>query len=147
MDVRVADDFLKACNESFGFLVTDHGFQLGTLEVDSSIRFATVSYVAKHVAIECVFDETESWVEVKVARVVNGKRPVEYSTDSTGRRVRENLYSLLVERGVRDFGPRGKRPSSMPHSEMFRIKLSKDADLLRRHGAEILQDAASVLDT
>jgi hypothetical protein len=147
MDSRIANEFLEACNESFGFLVSDFGFQPGTLEVDSQIQFATVSYVGKNLAVECIFDERESWVEVKVARVKNGVRPANYSTDGAGRRVRENLYSLLIESGVREFGPRDPRPSSKPQNEMFRIKLAKDANLLRKHGKEILQDSSTLLDT
>lgn len=147
MNTRIAEEFLDACNQAFGFLVVNHGFQPGILEINPTIHFATVSFVGKNVAVECVFDENESWVEVNIVRVVNGARPADYSTDSTGRRVREGLYPLLVRRGVRGFGPREEGLSKKPLKEMFRIRLSKDADLLRKHGAYILSDSPDVLDT
>jgi RHS repeat-associated protein len=146
MDTTIADEFLDACNQAFGFLVTDHWFRPAILEIDAKIRFAVVSYLGKNVAVECVFDENERWVEVRIARVVNGARPVDYSTDNYGRRVRISLYPWLIERGVRGFGPREEALSNMPLSEMFRIRLSKDAHLLRKHGADIIADSPKVFE-
>jgi hypothetical protein len=147
MDARIAKEFHDECNLAFGFLATDHGFKPATLEINPKIHFATVSFVGKNVAVECIFDDNESWVEVKIARVVNGARPTDYSTDSTGHLVREGLYPLLIRRGVRGFGPRDEGLSKKPLKEMFRIRLSKDADLLRRHGADIVSDSPKVFAT
>lgn len=144
MDSNLANEFLDACNHAFGFLVSDHGFQPATIEVNSRIQFVTVSYTGRNVAVECIFDKNESWVEVKIARVLNGVRPADYAVDSSGRRVRESLYPLLIRRGVRGFGPREKGLSEKPIGEMFRIRLGKDADLLKRHGADIIGDSPDV---
>jgi hypothetical protein len=92
MDPRIANEFLDACNRAFGFLVTEHDFQSAALEIRQEIHFAVVRFVAANVAVECVFDQRESWVEVKIVRLVNGAVPIDYSTDSAGRRVREGLY-------------------------------------------------------
>ncbi|MGQ0385075.1 MAG: hypothetical protein ACT4UP_10400 [Gammaproteobacteria bacterium] len=144
MNVEIANQFHDACNAAFGFLVTDHGFQSAILEVDPKTHSAVVSFLGKNVAVECVFDEIEAWVEVKIARVVNGARSVDYSSDSAGNRVRESLYPLLVRRGVRSFGPHDKGHSATSFQEIFRTRLSKDADLLRMHGTDIINDSPQV---
>lgn len=144
MDIQIAKEFHDACTAVFGFLVANHGFQPATLEINPRIHFATVSFLGRHVAVECIFDQNESWVEVKIAQVVNGARAGEYSTDSTGHRVRESLYPLLIKRGVRDFGRRNGKPSKKSLSEMFRIRLSKDADLLKKYGEDIINDSQQV---
>jgi hypothetical protein len=145
MDPGTANEFLAACNEAFGFLVTNHGFKPAALKIDSQIHFATVSFVGRNLAVQCIFDQNERWVEVKIARVENGAPTTHYSTDSSGRLVRESLIALLIRRGVRGFGStvRGDL-SKLPLNDMFRIKLSLDADLLRMHGADILADSSSV---
>jgi len=145
VDAQIANEFLRACNASFGFLVSQYGFGDAVLDIDTKIGFATVSFTAKNVAVECIFDEREAWVEVKIARVCNGQRPATYSIDVTGRKVRESLYPLLLRKGVRDFGPRPVKQTGTLQ-EMFQRRLSKDANLLRKHGAEVLSDSATVLD-
>lgn len=119
----------------------------GKLEIDNQIRFATVSYLANNLAVECIFDENEAWVEVKIARVKSGLRPADYSTDSDGNRVRESLYPLLIKRGVREFGPRERQLSAKPLNEMFRIRLSKDAELIKKYGQKIVEDSPVLLDS
>jgi len=144
MDAAITKDFLDACNEALGFLVVDHGFHPAILEVDDKIHFATVSYQGKNAAVECIFDQSEHWVEVKIARGEDGARPVDYSIDSSGRRIRVELYTLLIERGVRGFGPRVEGLSKKPLSDMFRIILFKDADLLKKHCQDVITDAPRI---
>ncbi|MEQ1878038.1 MAG: hypothetical protein ABL958_15450 [Bdellovibrionia bacterium] len=146
MESRVADEFLSACNRAFGFLVNDPDFRAGTLEVDEEIHFATVRYLGKNVAVECIFDQNESVVEVKMSRVVNGITPAEYSTNSAGRRVREDLIEFLMRRGIRGFGFRKERLSIKPLTEMFQIRLSENADLIKKYGSEIMQDSATLFE-
>lgn len=120
MDIHIAKEFQNACNAAFGFLVTDHGFQPSTLKINPRIHFATVTFLGRHVAVECIFDQNESWVEVKIAKVVNGATTGEYSTDSTGHRVREGLYPLLIRRGLdtdqpTDWRGGSERRGTTPH--------------------------------
>ena len=59
MATTIANEFLRACNRACRFLVTDHRFQPGILDIDWKIRFADVSYLGKNVAVEYVYDENE----------------------------------------------------------------------------------------
>lgn len=52
MDRALANEFLAACNNAFGFLVEEHGFKPPSLEIDDQIHFAIVSYLARNVAVE-----------------------------------------------------------------------------------------------
>jgi hypothetical protein len=145
MDKHAAQHFQLECERAFEYLVRSYGFSPATTEVDDQIHFVTVAFKGKNLALECIYDERESWVEVKVARVLNGVRATEYAVNSQGERVRERLLKLLLERGVRSVGLKDEALGTRPLNEMFRIKLSAYADLLRAHGKDILEDSARAL--
>jgi len=65
MNLELTKIFFDECSKAFAFLVTEHGFKPPTLEVNPSIHFATVTFMGTNLALECIFDEREAWVEVK----------------------------------------------------------------------------------
>lgn len=146
MNPEITKKFFEECNKWFGFLVLNHGYRAGVLDVDRTSRVATVSYVGRNLAVQCVFDEKENWTEVDIARVSGGKILNDHATNGQVGRMHEGLYPLLIRQGVRDFGPRDQKLSEQPLEELFRLRLSKDADLIRRFGGEILSDSSSLLD-
>jgi hypothetical protein len=95
MNADLARLFFDECSKAFAFLVTDHGFKPPTLEINPSIHFATVTFMGTNLALECIFDEQESWVEFKVARVINGLKAQDYAVDQNGNRVRDSLFLML----------------------------------------------------
>lgn len=146
MDTELVTQFREACDAAFGFLVDEYGFQPGVTEVDWQIRFVTVRYFGKNLAVECVFDERERWVDVNIARVVGGRTAPAYPDRDAHGRLREGLVAHLLRKGVRNFGPRVPGLASEPVLGMFQKKLSIDAGLLRKHGASILEDSFEALD-
>jgi hypothetical protein len=145
LDKRAAQKFELECERAFGFLVTSYGFAPATIEIDTQIHFVTVTFNGKNLALECIYDERESCVEVKVARVLNAVKATEYAVNAQGERVRERLLTLFLERGVRSVGLKDEGLGRRPLDEMFQIKLNVYADLLRVHGKDILADSAAAL--
>ena len=104
MNLELTKIFFDERSKAFAFLVTEHGFKPPTLEANRLIHFATVTFMGTNLALECIFDEREAWIEFKVARVVNGEKAQEYAVDQTGNRVGDSLFLMLHKRGVRKFG-------------------------------------------
>jgi hypothetical protein len=145
MDVDLAQTFFDECKKTFAFLVKAHEFTPPTLEIDPTIHFATVTFMGRNLALECIFDERENWVEFKVARVVDGVKTLEYAVDQKGNRVRDSLFSMLQRRGVREFGLKSQDLATQEVREMFRIKLAAYASLLQKYGKDILDDSPNAL--
>ena len=145
MNAELAEAFFDECSKAFAFLVRDHGFKPPTLEINPSIHFATVTFMGTSLALECIFDERETWVEFKVARVVSGVKAREYAVDQNGNRVRDSLFSMLQRRGVREFGLKSQNVAELKVQEMFRVKLAAYASLLQKFGKDILDDSPSAL--
>jgi hypothetical protein len=144
MNTQLAHMFLDECFKAFAFLVEDYGFTPPVLNMNPSISFSTVTFVGTNLALECIFDERENWVEFKVAQVIDGVVAQSYAIDKKGQRVRESLFSLLQRRGARNFGLQEKDLSSVSTLEMFKAKLAAYAELLLKYGQDILSDSASV---
>ena len=145
MNAGLAELLFDECSMAFAFLVTDHGFKPPTLEVNPAIHFATVTFMGTNLALECIFDEREIWVEFKIARVVNGVKAQKYAADQNGNRVRDSLFLMLKRRGVREFGLKSQHLAKQGTAEMFRIKLNAYASLLRKYGKDILADSPTAL--
>jgi hypothetical protein len=137
--------FFDECSKAFSFLVTDYGFKPPTLQTDDLTDFVTVTFMGTNLALECVFDEREAWVEFKVAQVMQGVKARDYAVDQNGNRVRDNLFLMLQRRGVRDFGLKSRGLAKRAIPEMFRIKLNTYASLLRQYGKDILADSPTAL--
>src|SRR5207249_11855553 len=84
MTLELTKIFFDECSKAFGFLVTEHGFKPPTLEVNRLIHFATVTFMGTNLALECIFDERDAWVEFNVASVVNGEKAQDYAVVLTG---------------------------------------------------------------
>lgn len=101
-----AKEFLHACDEALGFL-RGYGFSNPMFSGEAAARNGTTRFYGKYLAVECIWDSVEQAVEVKVARLRDGKPPGEFAMDANGRRVREHLTTLLVRRGVETSNSRG----------------------------------------
>lgn len=117
-------------------------------EVNDNVHFCFVTFVGKHLAIECSLDGREGDIACIIARVVDGKRATFYDAidelDETGARVRVHLDSLLRRRGVRErlLTPSGQ----LPLRERIKVRLADFAMMLRKHGQEVLSDSPTVFD-
>jgi hypothetical protein len=143
MDQQLANYFFEETSRAFAFVVSEHSFATANLQVDDKIDFAFVTFMGKNLAIECILDEREADVDCKIVRVVEGKKATHYAVDESGVRVREGLASLIRRRGIRErlFERVGERDI------LARIKITLDdfALMLKKHGAEILNDSPTAL--
>ena len=143
MDQQLADYFFDEASRAFDFLVKDYSFAPPQLEVDNKINFATVTFMGRNLALECILDEREADVSCKVARVSGGKKTPYYAVDDNGVRVREGLFHLLQRRGVRE--SLFTKVGGLELRERIRITLGDFAQMLKKHGQNILADAPDAL--
>jgi hypothetical protein len=143
MDQQLANYLFDEASRTFGFLVKDYSFAPPQLEVDNKINFATVTFMGKNVALECILDEREADITCKVARVVDGKKTPHYAVDENGVRVREGLFHLLTRRGVRE--KLFTNVGGLELREKIRIGLADFMQMLKKHGQDILADSPDAL--
>lgn len=143
METQLADYFVDEASKAFAFLVNEYSFAPPRLEINDKIHFATVTFMAKNLAVECILDEREEDITCKIAKVIGGKPASDYEFDDNGERVRDGLYNLLVRRGVREqlITPVG----GLEFRERIRIKFADCAQMLRKHGQDILADTPTAL--
>ena len=144
MDYDLANYFFEEASKAFAFLVDEYSFAAPQIESNENIDFTIVTFLGKHLAIECILDQREDDIDCKVARVINGKKTSHYSVDENRVRVREGLYSLLRRQGVRD--RLFRRVQGLELRERIKVTLSDFAEMLRQHGNAILSDSAMALD-
>lgn len=140
-----ADAFIEEAARALGFLSDQHGFNPPSTEFDRRAANVTVTFTKGGVAVEASHDLREGDVEVKVARLENGRRPKAYQVDREGRRCRASLVEILVRRGVREFGLESPKKEEIP-AERFNRLLSRYASLLQEHAADILSGSAEPLE-
>lgn len=143
MDKQLATYFFEETSKAFGFVVNEHSFDAPQLLVDDQINFAFVTFMGKNLAIECILDEREDDVSCKIARVIDGRKTIHYAVDERGERVRESLYSLLVRRGIRE--RLFTKVGGLALREKIKITLNDFASMLKKHGAEVLNDSPMAL--
>ena len=147
MDKQLANYFFEEVSKAFAFVVTEHSFAAPQLQVDDKINFAFVTFIGKNLAIECSLDEREGDVACTIARVIDGKRTTHRDAiderNEQGTRVREYLSSLLKRHGVREhlFTRIGGRELR----DRIKITLADFAQMLRKHGQEVLNDSPTAL--
>ena len=143
MDQELAEFFFAEAARTFGFLVQDYSFAPPELEVNNKIDFATVTFMGKNLAVECILDEREADITCKIARVIDGKKTTHYAVDENGVRVREGLFHLLQRRGVRErlFTKTG----GLELHDKIKTTLSDFAQMLKEHGGDILADSPGAL--
>ncbi|MHB0916124.1 MAG: hypothetical protein ACYC5A_11050 [Thermoleophilia bacterium] len=136
--------FMNEAEKTFEFLVSEYGFSKPILSVNRRINFTFVVFMGRNIAIECILDKRERYVECKIALVENGEKTSHYAVDETGARVREGLFSYIKQRGVSQF-PFEKIDSDDLKDEI-RIRLEDYAQMLRQYGEEILKDSPAVFE-
>jgi len=147
MDKQLANYFFEEASKAFAFVVTDYSFAAAQLDVNDKINFAFVTFMGKNLAIECSLDEREGDIACTIARVVDGKKATHRDAiderDEHGARVREYLSKQLQRRGV---GERlFTRVEGIELRERIRITLADFAQMLRKHGQEVLSDSPTAL--
>ena len=143
MNRELANYLLERAANTFAFLVTEHSFAPPTLETDERINFVTVTFKGRNLAIECIFDERESDIDCKVARVVDGKKTDAYAVDENGVKVREGLASLLRRRGVRQ--KLFRDVSQLDLKERIAVTLADFADMLKTRAEDVVNDSPNAL--
>lgn len=136
--------FFDEASKAFAFLVNEHYFGAAQMDVDRKINFATVTFLGRNLAIECIIDEREGDVTCKIARVIDGRKTAYYSVDDKGTRVREALSSILKRRDVR--GRLLTSVGGLDFREQIKITLADFARMLREYGQQILDDSSAALD-
>lgn len=140
-------DFLMECERAFAFLVREHRFT--EPQVDCSLPgLAFVTYGKGEVGVECVLEQRDDDVSVRIVRLRNGKRPTAYRKDEDGTVVRELLTQLLIQRGVRDIGfPQPAEVMSITKRRAtYRKALEGYARLLQNHAQDVLDGSERILD-
>jgi hypothetical protein len=143
MNKDLANYFFEEASKAFAFLVRDYGFAPPRLEINDKINFAFVTFMGKNLAVECILDEREEDITCKIARVIGGKPSNDYEIDNKGLRVREGLFNLLRRRGVR--GRLLTKVGGLPFREQIKITLGDHAQMLQKHGQDILADSPMAL--
>ena len=143
MDKQLADYFFKEASREFAFLVEQYTFAAPRLEVDDRFNLATVTFMGKNLAVECMLEEREGDVECKIARVFDGMKTTYYAVDENGIRVREGLSSLLRRKGVQQ--NLFRKVAGLSVRERFGIILEDYAQMLKKYGHEILDDSPTAL--
>ena len=143
MDQELANYLLDEASRTFDFLVKDYNFAPPQLEVDNKIHFATVTFMGKNLAFECILDEREEDITCKIARVIDGKKTPYYAVDDNGVRVREGLFHLLTRRGVRE--RLFRNIGGLDIRDKIRIAFEDFAQMLKNHGQDILADSPGAL--
>jgi hypothetical protein len=143
MDQQLANYFFDEASRTFDFLVKDYSFAPPQFEIDNKINFGTVTFMGKNLAVECILDEREEDITCKIARVVDGKKTPHYAVDDKGVRVREGLFHLLTRRGVRE--KLFTNVGGLDLRDKIRITLADFAQMLKKHGQDILADSPEAL--
>lgn len=147
MDKQLADYFFEETSKALAFVVNDHGFAAPQLEVRDKSNFAFVTFMGKNLAIECSLDEREGDIACIIARVMDGKRATYRDAidecDEHGTRVREHLFKMLERCGVRE--RLFTRVGGLKPRERIKITLEDFAQMLRKHGQEVLNDSPTAL--
>ncbi|MDP3938625.1 MAG: hypothetical protein Q8R92_10880 [Deltaproteobacteria bacterium] len=147
MDKQLANYFFEEASKAFAFVVTEHSFAAPQLDVNDKINFAFVTFMGKNLAIECSLDEREGDIACIIARVIDGKRATYRDAvderDEHGVRVRVYLRRLLEQRGVRE--RLLTRSGGLELRERIKVRLADFAQMLRKHGQEVLNDSPTAL--
>ena len=135
--------FIDIACKLFFFLVDSHGFDGPYIEKDAKTGFVTVFFLRKNLVVECIFDPREEDIECKIARVENGKIANDYSIDTNGVLVRQDLSKLLRDRGVRD--RLFTNVSGLSIEDRIKVTLEDYVSMLKTHGYDVLNDDANFL--
>jgi len=138
--------FLVECNNALGFLTRDYGFSQPTIEIDPKANFLYITFFKSEIAIECIYDEREDVVELKIVKLINGEKPDIYRVNDKGDVYREHLTEILMHRGIRDL--KFESPTNDRHlprqQAYFRKALFGYARLLTKYCPDILNGSSQL---
>ena len=103
-----------------------------------------MTFKGQNLAIQLLLDERGQDVDLKVARVSNGKVTEHYGRDESGKLVRESLFEMLTRKGVR--ASLFTKVSGMSLEERIPITLEDFSRMLKQHGKDILSDSSLVFE-
>jgi hypothetical protein len=142
VDRDLAAFFVEEATKAFGFMTRENAFEGPTAEINDEIHFVYVTFMGRHVAVECILDEREEDIDCKVVLVVQGRKLSYYEFDPQGRRVRDGLYSLLTRRRTK--GLHFRKVGGLTLRTQIPTTLGDFARMLREHGRDILADSPDV---
>ncbi len=129
--------FLAECDYALRFLIEDYEFAGPSYELDEKYNLITVTYYKKEIAIECIYEERDDDVSVRIVRLENGVKPDELC--------RKYLTKLLLQRGIRDLKFSSLNDNSLSDQQAdMRKALCGYARLLREYGKDILSGSAEI---
>jgi hypothetical protein len=152
MNEDAVNTFIAQVTHSLGFLTEDYHFNFPTAEIDRQTGTVTVTFRRGELGIEANYELREEDIDVKVVKFVGGRKPKGYHLDPQGRRFREHLYQVFLDRGVRSFGfrpsaeERQKWDKGGEDGRRARMKwvLDRYASLLQKHGQDILAGSLDI---
>jgi hypothetical protein len=124
----------------------EYGFSAPQLETNEKIKFAYVTFMAKHIAVECILDQREEDITVKIVRVLDGKKTPYYAVDKKNAWVRQDLFGLLRREGAPAAGCLRKLESGLDFSDRIPRLLDNYAEMLKKYGKDVLDDSPTALD-
>ena len=144
MSTEFAKYLLKECAMACGFLISEGFFSQPMLELNAPKTVAKVTFFGKNLALECIFEELEKWLEIKVARIEGGRASPHYAIDGKGMCVRDSLFHMLKKRGCKSavWTARDLDPKNI--EQMLRTKLTAYAEALQKYGKDIVDDSPDV---
>jgi hypothetical protein len=141
-------EFKNECEDVFSFLLTKHQFSGPT--IDAYPNQIVITYLKREVAIECLYDERDDDVTLKIVRLIDGKVPSAYRLTDDGVLVREYLTKLLIGKGIRDINFQEAviaRKNKRDRKEILRKELEGFARLLQLYGTSVLEGSAEIFRT
>jgi hypothetical protein len=131
------EDFPGAIRDVFDFLCREHGFREPVVE--QTPLTLSLSYLARHVAIDVVVDFRDRVVEVALVSLSDGKRPDGWKIDATGRQFMIRLYEAAWHRKLPN--PRVTVPADCLPQSALRLWLEAWANQIRIQFADVLADS------
>jgi hypothetical protein len=135
--LKICDAFERTCIKEFGFLTTDHGFKVATIDKDNYGCYIT--YSNDVVAVKVSYEIKDGGLFVMLCRMVNGKLPpypIFISSEMT-----LNWFDLEDVVGLKnpsiELEPEFVDPVK-PTAKELKTNLKKYAEALKAYAADIL---------
>lgn len=127
----------------FSFLIKISGYKIIQNSIDERTGALKIIYAGQFTGIEFWLDLRIEEISCKICLLNNGQPPGLLNEDAAGNCVREGVWNLLVEKGVRT--PLLTRVSSRTFEERIPIMLGDFAKMLQDY-AHLLADDPAVLN-
>lgn len=144
MKTKLQRLFFEEVQRRFGFLQQKFRGPFPQLDADIGYFFKVV-FVGTNLAVEFTLDECDEDISCYISRVVNGQPVPYFAVDPEGRRVRERLSILLLERGVRD--RLFTRVTGLSLKDQIPVTLGDYVRMLQKYGQMVLDDNSDFLES